>query len=143
MSVDAIVGAVWGIGGDIGTGSASHDSAGNSHFGAAAVGVAIAMGESTVLAVGRNNTVLAELVATFGPRVKPVLAEGKESDKNVYAAIERVDLILNMYPPGTPASNVAYALLALKSGGSLVLMGGVREDVSFPYLELMMRNING
>jgi alcohol dehydrogenase len=108
------------------------------HFGAAAVAVAVAMGASTVYAVGRNGTVLDELVARFGPRIKPVVIQGTEEDKEVYASLE-VDMTLNLYPPGTPADNVGYGLGALKSGGTLVLMGGVANPVTFPYGEIMQR----
>jgi alcohol dehydrogenase len=111
------------------------------HFGGAAVAVAIAMGASAVLAVGRNNKVLNDLVAKFGPRVKPVVVEGNPSDKDVYGSLEPVDMTLNMYPPGTPSANVGYGLSALKSGGTLVLMGGVRDDVAIPYSEMMLRNL--
>jgi alcohol dehydrogenase len=112
------------------------------HFGAGGVAIAIAMGASSVLAVGRNRTVLNELVKKFGPRVKPVIVEGNASDTSVYADVEPVDMVLNLYPPGSPVESTAYALSSLKSGGTLVLMGGIRDNVPLPYTELMLRCIS-
>ncbi len=45
------------------------------NFGSAGVAVALAMGAACVIAPGRNETVLADLVRRFGPRVRPVEAE--------------------------------------------------------------------
>jgi alcohol dehydrogenase len=108
------------------------------HFGAAAVAVAVAMGASVVYAVGRNVTVVNELVAKFGPRVKPVVVQGTKEDTEVYAKLE-VDMTLNLYPPGTPSENVGYGIAALKEGGTLVLMGGIVDPVTFPYGEMMQK----
>jgi len=110
------------------------------HFGAAAVAVAIAMGASSVLAVGRNKGVLEELVKKFGARVKPVVITGKASDKETYASLD-VDMSINLYPPGSPTDAIVYGLSALKSGGTLVLMGGVLEPIPIPYMEVMRKSI--
>ena len=110
------------------------------HFGAAGVAVAIAMGAATVYAVGRNQVVLNELVKRFGTRVKPVIVQGTEADKAIYEKLQ-VDMTLNIYPSGTATENVRYGLSALKSGGTLVLMGGIQDDVALPYGEMMLRNI--
>jgi len=110
------------------------------HFGAAAVAVAVAMGASSVFAVGGNKSVLDELVKKFGARVKPVVVTGKESEKEVYASLE-VDMSLNLYPPGSPTDAILYGLSALKSGRTLVLMGGVLEPIPIPYIEVMHKSI--
>jgi alcohol dehydrogenase len=110
------------------------------HFGTAAVAVAIAMGASSVFAVGRNKSVLDELVKKFGARVKPVVVTGTESDKEVYASLE-VDMSLNLYPPGSRTDAIVHGLSALKSGGTLVLMGGVLEPIPIPYMEVMLKSI--
>ena len=106
------------------------------HFGAAAVAAAVAMGASAVFAVGRNRGVLYELVKRFGERVKPVVTTGTESDKDVYAQLD-LDMTLNLYPRGVPADGVVHGLSALKSGGTLVLMGGGQEAIPIPYSDLM------
>jgi alcohol dehydrogenase len=110
------------------------------HFGAAAVAVAVAMGASAVFAVGRNQGVLDELVKKFGPRVKPVVVTGRDSDEEVYASLE-ADMTLNLYPPGSPTDAIIYGLMALKPGGTLVLMGGVQDVIPIPYSELMRNSI--
>ncbi len=50
------------------------------NFGSAAVSVALAMGAACVVAPGRNDRILADLVRRFGDRVKPVKLTGNESD---------------------------------------------------------------
>lgn len=50
------------------------------NFGSAAVSVALAMGAACVVAPGRNEHILADLVRRFGSRVRPVKLSGIEDD---------------------------------------------------------------
>ncbi|MGY3458657.1 NADPH:quinone reductase-like Zn-dependent oxidoreductase [Bradyrhizobium sp. LM3.4] len=50
------------------------------NFGSAAVSVALAMGAACVVAPGRNDKILADLVGRFGDRVRPVKLTGNEDD---------------------------------------------------------------
>jgi alcohol dehydrogenase len=53
-------------------------SGATSHFGSAAVALALAMGAGCVVALGRNKTVLEDLLHRFGSRVVTVLLTGDE-----------------------------------------------------------------
>jgi len=111
------------------------------NFGAAGVPAALAMGASRVYVVGRNSDVLNAFVKRFGPRVKPVVVKGTDEDKNIYAGLEPVDVILNIYPWGAPVESTVHGMAALRRGGTLVLMGGIPDAVPLPYLEMMMKSI--
>ena len=50
------------------------------NFGSAAVAVALAMGAPWVVAPGRNEAMLADLVRRFGKRVLPVQLTGNEAE---------------------------------------------------------------
>ena len=52
------------------------------HFGSAAVALAVAMGAARVVAPGRNEQTLNNLVRHFGPRVRPVLLSEDETDES-------------------------------------------------------------
>lgn len=109
------------------------------HFGAAGVAVAIAMG-ATVYAVGRNSSILNSLVEKLGKRVIPVVVKGTEEDISVYQKLQ-VDMILNIYPRGAPAEAITWGFEALKSMGTLVLMGGTHDNLTLKYDEVMHKNI--
>lgn len=109
------------------------------HFGAAGVAVAVAMG-ATVYAAGRNTWILKSLVEKLGKRVIPVNIKGTEEDKSVYEKLQ-VDMILNIYPVGAPVENVRWGFEALKPGGTLVLMGGIFDNFSLAYDQVMQKSI--
>jgi alcohol dehydrogenase len=50
-------------------------------------------------------------------------------------------MVLNCYPPGVSPVDVGCCISGLKSGGSVVLMGGISETVSFPCNEMMFGDI--
>jgi len=110
------------------------------HFGSAGVAVALAMGAACVIAPGRNEAVLADLVRRFGPRVVTVRLTGDESTDT--AALRRaapgpIDKVLDILPPLPDATPVRAAALTVRPYGTVVLMGGMRVDVSLPYAHLM------
>jgi alcohol dehydrogenase len=49
-------------------------------------------------------------------------------------------MILNIYPRGAPVENVAWGFEALKPGGTLVLMGGIHDDIALSYEQVMQKN---
>ncbi len=114
-------------------------------FGSKAVAVALAMGAACVVAPGRNQAVLADLVRRFGARVRPVVLEGdEEGDRaRMQAAAGPIDCVLDILPPSAPASVVRAAVMAVRPYGRVVLMGGVGmlggEDLALPY-PWIMRN---
>jgi alcohol dehydrogenase len=116
------------------------------NFGSAAVAVALAMGAGCVVAAGRNATVLADLVRRFGPRVRTVKLSGIEDDdreRTKQAAPEPIDCVFDILPPGVDPKVVRAAIMAVRPGGRVVLMGGVGMSGG-PGLELaypwIMRN---
>src|SRR5438552_563129 len=71
-------------------------------FGSAAVAVALGMGASAVIATGRNEQALADLVGRFGRRVRTVAMRGEEQDDRkriLQAAPGPIDCVLDILPP--------------------------------------------
>jgi alcohol dehydrogenase len=98
------------------------------NFGSAAVAVARAMGAPWVVAPGRNDALLADLVRRFGKRVLPVQLTGNEADdrqRMLAAAPGPIDCVLDIMPPSVTTATVRAALMTVRSNGRVVLMGGV------------------
>jgi alcohol dehydrogenase len=114
------------------------------NFGSAAVVVALAMGAAAVLATGRNEAVLADLVHRFGHRVRPVRLSGDTDTDTarMHAVAERpIDRVLDILPPLPDAAPVRAAAMSVRPNGSVVLMGGLGVDVALPYRWIMRNNI--
>jgi NADPH:quinone reductase-like Zn-dependent oxidoreductase len=116
------------------------------NFGSAAVAVALAMGAPWVVAPGRNDTVLTDLVRRFGKRVLPVKLTGNEADdrqRMLTTAPGPIDCVLDIMPPSVTTATVRAALMTVRRNGRVVLMGGVGM-LGGPGLELpypwIMRN---
>jgi len=98
------------------------------NFGSAAVSVALAMGAACVVAPGRNEEILADLVRRFGSRVKPVRLTGNEDDDREAmkrAAPGPIDCVFDIMPPSVSATVVRAAIMTVRAYGRVVLMGGV------------------
>jgi alcohol dehydrogenase len=98
------------------------------NFGSAAVAVALAMGAACVVAPGRNEAMLADLVRRFGDRVKPVKLTGNENDDRESmkrAAMRPIDCVFDIMPPSVSTTVVRAAIMAVRPYGRVVLMGGV------------------
>jgi alcohol dehydrogenase len=114
------------------------------HYGSAAVAVALAMGAACVLAPGRNNAVLADLVHRFGPRVVPVELTGDptiDTQRMREAAPGPIDKVLDILPPLPDAAPVQAAAMAVRPQGTVVLMGGLRVGLTLNYGHLMRHSI--
>jgi alcohol dehydrogenase len=114
------------------------------NFGSAAVTVALAMGAGAVLATGRNEVALADLVRRFGTRVRPVRLSGDaEADTARMKAVAKgpIDRVLDILPPLPDAAPVRAAAMSVRANGSVVLMGGLGADIALPYRWLMRNNI--
>ena len=116
------------------------------NYGNAAVAVALAMGAGCVVAPGRNQQTLSELVNRFGDRVRPVTLTGNEDEdrqRMQQAAPGPIDCVLDILPPSVSTATVRAALMTVRQNGRVVLMGGVGmlggEDLSLPY-PWIMRN---
>jgi alcohol dehydrogenase len=118
------------------------------NFGSAAIAVSLAMGAARVIATGRNHTALAALSQRFGDRVYPVAMVGNiERDKSAIltTAEHPIDVVLDILPPAASANQVMAALLTVRPGGRVSLMGGVgsggSENLALPYHWIMRNNI--
>jgi len=112
-------------------------------FGGAGVVVALAMGAGRVVATGRNERTLEDLARRFGPRVRIVRFTGVEADDRrliTEAAGGPIDLVLDFLPREASATQVRAAVLAVRLGGRVMLMGGLRGqegDLGLNYNWLM------
>ncbi|WP_438290349.1 alcohol dehydrogenase catalytic domain-containing protein [Streptomyces sp. HUAS TT7] len=97
------------------------------YFGSGAVHLALAMGAGCVVAPGRNETVLDDLVRRFGPRVRPVRLTGdqdEDRERMRRAAPGPIDCVLDLLPPGAGPTPVRTAAMTVREFGRVVLMGG-------------------
>jgi alcohol dehydrogenase len=112
-------------------------------FGGAGVAVALALGAGRVVATGRNPRTLDDLARRFGPRVRTVQFSGAEADDRrliAEAADGPVDMVLDFLPREASAAQVRAAALAVRPGGRVILMGGLRGaegDLGLNYNWLM------
>jgi threonine dehydrogenase-like Zn-dependent dehydrogenase len=109
-------------------------------LGGAGVRLALARGASRVVAVGRNATALARLAA-LDPRVRTVALTDRAGTAPAITAEGEVDVVLDaLGAVGSPEPTLA-GYDALRPGGSMVLVGGVREDLALPYGDVMRRRL--
>jgi alcohol dehydrogenase len=113
------------------------------NFGSAAVAVALGMGAARVVAPGRNEAVLADLKRRFGKRIVTVRLSGDEGDDRArmkQAAPGGIDCVMDLLPPSAPTTAVRAAIMAVRSYGRVVLMGGVGMlggaglDLPYPWI---------
>jgi alcohol dehydrogenase len=98
------------------------------NFGSAAVAVALAMGAACVVAPGRNDKILADLVRRFGDRVRPVKLTGNEDEdreRMKRASPGPIDCVFDIMPPSVSTTVVRAAIMTVRPYGRVVLMGGV------------------
>ncbi|HEY4299110.1 MAG TPA: zinc-binding dehydrogenase [Paraburkholderia sp.] len=110
-------------------------------YGSAAALLAVAMGASRVVAVGRNAAALAALQAAGGGRIVTVAATGQsQADCNAIraAANGSVDLAFDMVGGARDPNMTLAALRSLRREGRLVLMGSMTADLPVPYTEVML-----
>ncbi|TNC13627.1 zinc-binding alcohol dehydrogenase family protein [Methylobacterium terricola] len=118
------------------------------HFGSAAVAVGLAMGAACIVAPGRNRAVLADLVRRFGDRIRPVTLTGDEETDRARmraAAPGPIDCVLDTLPPSVGSPVVRAAVMSVRPGGQVVLMGGVGmlggDDLALPYPWIMRNDV--
>jgi threonine dehydrogenase-like Zn-dependent dehydrogenase len=107
-------------------------------LGGAAVLVALAEGAATVTAVGRSSDALDRL-AELGPRVRTHRLSGDRATDA--AAIGPVDVALDTLGATPTADATMAAYDSLRRRGTLVLIGGVRQNLAIPYGDLMHRRL--
>ncbi|WP_409462014.1 zinc-binding dehydrogenase [Amycolatopsis sp. GA6-003] len=107
-------------------------------MGGAAVLLALAEGAATVTAVGRNQAALDRL-AELDSRVRTHQLTGDRATDA--AAIGPVDVALDALGATPTADATMAAYDSLRVRGTLVLVGGVRQDLTIPYGEFMHRRL--
>jgi NADPH:quinone reductase-like Zn-dependent oxidoreductase len=119
------------------------------NFGSAAVSVALAMGAACVVAPGRNETMLGDLVRRFGERVRAVRLSRNEDDdreRMKQAAPGPIDCVLDIMPPSVSTTTVRAALMTVRPYGRVVLMGGVGMlggaglELPYPWIKAASRS---
>lgn len=110
-------------------------------FGGAAVEVALAMG-ARVIAAARNSDSLKRLAA-MNERILPVQLTGDvETDAKALKQFGTVDAFQDWSPPtAAKTTHIKACMLALRVGGRVSLMGGIREDISMSYSWVMRNNL--
>lgn len=111
-------------------------------LGSAAVLIALARGAGRVVAVGRNPQVL-ERLAALDRRVLPVPLTGSraETAAAIVAAAGEVDAVLDTLGAVPTNAPTLAGYDSLRTGGTMVLVGGVRQDLPLPYADLMHRRL--
>lgn len=109
-------------------------------FGDAAVKLALAMG-ARVIAMGRNASVIARLGEH--ERVETVQITGDmEADLHSLQSFGEADCYYDISPPQARGStHVKSAMLALRHGGRVSLMGGLAGDSEIPHAAVMHRGL--
>ncbi|KAI1772198.1 alcohol dehydrogenase GroES domain-containing protein [Hypoxylon cercidicola] len=108
------------------------------NFGGAAVHVALAMG-ARVIAMGRNERILAELKGLAPGRVETITLSGSvETDVANIAKYGPVDVFQDFSPPmATNKSHIRAGILSVRPGGRVNFMGQV-GDLEIPYIALVI-----
>lgn len=111
-------------------------------LGAAALLVALANGAARVVAVGRDEATLARL-AGLDRRVVPVRLTGDRAADAaaMVGAGGEADVVLDALGAVPSAAPTLAGYDALRPGGTLVLIGGVRQDLALPYGDVMRRRL--
>jgi alcohol dehydrogenase len=132
------------LAGDLRAGETVLVSGATGGFGGAGVAVALGLGAGKIVATGRNPRTLDDLVRRFGPRVRSIPMTGVEADDRrriLEAAGGPIDLVLDFLPREASASQVNANIIAVRPGGRIVLMGGVRSDLALNYNWLMHNEV--
>lgn len=110
-------------------------------FGGAASIVALAMG-ARVVAMGRNTQALQRL-KELSPRVTTVSMSGDvEEEVKALTRLGPADAFLDLSPAtATDSTHITSAIRSLRKGGRVSLSGGRMDNVSFPYQEVMAKEI--
>ncbi|AXC15200.1 Alcohol dehydrogenase, zinc-binding [Acidisarcina polymorpha] len=114
------------------------------NIGAGAVMVALAMGASRVIALGRDSKGLAELEALDSRRVVAVALEGGDVEAltaRIKAAGGPIDTYFDMTGAAPDPTPIMAAIGALRRGGTAVFMGGVQATLPIPYSQIMFNEL--
>jgi threonine dehydrogenase-like Zn-dependent dehydrogenase len=110
-------------------------------FGGAAVMVAVALG-ARVIAMGRNLVAL-ERIKEMNERVGTVQITGDmAADLAALQKFGKIDAYFDISPPeAQDSTHLKSAILALRHGGRVSLMGGIGGDIAIPHRAVMHRDL--
>lgn len=110
-------------------------------FGGAAVEIALAMG-ARVIAAARSAESLKRLAA-MNERILTIQLTGDvQTDAKALKQFGPVDAFQDWCPPvAAKTTHIKACMLALRVGGRVSLMGGIREDISISYAWVMHNNL--
>lgn len=116
-------------------------------FGGAAVHVALAMG-AKVIAMGRNTSILQHLQQTCSHpnrvEIVPITSDMIADFKALKQANngQDADAFFDIGPPeAAQSTHLRSAIMALRQGGRVSLMGGYGEDMPLPHRVIMRKNL--
>jgi threonine dehydrogenase-like Zn-dependent dehydrogenase len=112
-------------------------------LGTGAVLVALARGASQVVAVGRNQTMLARLGA-LDARVTSVTLSGdraRDAEAIAQAGGADADVVIDTLGAVPTTAPILAGYDNLRTGGTLVLVGGSHQEIPLPYDDLMHRRL--
>jgi alcohol dehydrogenase len=112
-------------------------------LGGAAILFALARGVGRIVALGRDANKLGHL-ARLSNRISVAVSEGDQAidtERLKHLCDGAADLMVDYLGAVPTPSMTLAAINALKVGGTAVLVGGVRHDLSLPYLEIMRRQL--
>jgi alcohol dehydrogenase len=112
-------------------------------FGTAAVLLGVAMGAARIVAAGRNAAALAEVAKAAGPRVPTATLSGDvaaDSKAIREMAGGGAHIAFDMIGGATDPRSTLAALMSLRRGGRLVLMGSMTVDLPIPYTMVMLND---
>jgi threonine dehydrogenase-like Zn-dependent dehydrogenase len=95
-----------------------------------------------VIAMGRNVEVLKN-VASRSERIRavPITGDG-EADTAALKKLGTIDAFFDISPPAAAGTtHIKSAIMALRPGGRVSLMGGIRGDVCIPYGMVMHKDL--
>jgi alcohol dehydrogenase len=110
-------------------------------LGAAAILVALAMGASRIVAVGRDQTTLSKLEQLNPQRVIGVQFQGEMDRDRLLQIAQGTDLVMDTLGGVTTPDQTLACIQALRPGGTAVFMGGVQTAIPLPYAEIMVKEL--
>jgi alcohol dehydrogenase len=110
-------------------------------LGTAAILVALAMGASRIIAVGRDQTTLTKLEQLNPQQVVGVQFQGETDRDRLLQLAQGADLVIDTLGGVTTPDQTLACIQALRPGGTAVFMGGVQTAIPLPYAEIMLKEI--
>jgi alcohol dehydrogenase len=112
-------------------------------FSSLGIPAALALGAGKVIAAGRTQSKLDRITSKYPSRVSTFKYTGNvEADTGALVSqFPELSVVVDLLPSGTTdTSSTLSALLALRTGGTIVLGGGA-DSINLPYSALVYKNL--